>query len=592
MTIRAESGIEAKSKTMNEILRRKKYQVKYFQREYKWERNNIEDLLIDLERSFFSNFETGDTRNNVPEYDSYYMGPIVLYRDKTSFIIVDGQQRLTSFTLLMIYLKHLQDDLFKNESKKVQNLDEYIYSQPYENETLNMEISEREPILKGLFDRKISEDMIVNESSQNIHDRFFDIADIFSKNLSRPEILPVYINWIQEKVIFIEIMAQSSDSAYTIFESMNDRGLKLTQSELLKSYLLSNVKDDIEIKSLDKNWKEKIALLNSFDYDADEEFFKTWLRAKYAQSNNAQEANTKSDFDRIGSRFSNWVQDHSKQLLKLDQKDPDTYFYFVHSDFHFYSDLFIDLIKLENQDHGNENVLTLMSFRGISSSLTFPLILSPVQIIDDRDLILKKIEITSNFIDCFSFYRMIQNMSIAHNSVDTTLNKLVVETRNKDIVEITKTYSELIKQTRIDFLKNIDYISTDPMSSRFILSRLYKTIHKEVSFDTLYFQRKKDSYSMYQFMTLDDVDPEVNKMNRKLKEIFVNSLCTSVMVPRNIHSELNKKSVHQRIQYLIENQYFPELENVSLKLEKDNLSEFFKTRNKAMKEFIYNRWKI
>ena len=114
--MKAANNIEANTRKLMEILFRKKYQVKYFQREYKWEKHHIEDLLVDLERSFLSNYSVDHTRDDIPEYDCYYMGPIVLYKERTANIIVDGQQRLTSFTLLLIYLSHLQTGFGESRS--------------------------------------------------------------------------------------------------------------------------------------------------------------------------------------------------------------------------------------------------------------------------------------------------------------------------------------------------------------------------------------------------------------------------------------------------------------------------------------------
>ena len=51
----AANNIEAKSKSLRDLLKQKRYVVGYFQREYRWQRDNIEDLIVDLERSFFEN---------------------------------------------------------------------------------------------------------------------------------------------------------------------------------------------------------------------------------------------------------------------------------------------------------------------------------------------------------------------------------------------------------------------------------------------------------------------------------------------------------------------------------------------------------
>jgi uncharacterized protein with ParB-like and HNH nuclease domain len=59
-------NIQADAKKLTELLHNKKYVVDYFQREYKWERKHIEQLLVDLEAAFIANFSNGDTIDDVP----------------------------------------------------------------------------------------------------------------------------------------------------------------------------------------------------------------------------------------------------------------------------------------------------------------------------------------------------------------------------------------------------------------------------------------------------------------------------------------------------------------------------------------------
>lgn len=593
MSNNAANSIDAKSKKLMELLFKKKYRVKYFQREYKWQKNNIEDLLVDLERSFMSNYSIDHTRDNVPDYDCYYMGPVVLYREKTTFVIVDGQQRLTSFTLLLIYLIHIQTEIFKENPKKIQNLAEYIYSQPFENETLNLEIPEREAILKCLFEGKEVEDSYIsNESSLNMFDRFADIADLFPITLKHDQVLPLFINWLIEKVIFIEILAQTSDSAYTIFESMNDRGLKLTQTELLKSYLLSNVKDEIKIKELDNAWKNKIAHFKTFSNDEDDLFFKAWFRAKYAISiRQPEKGATNQDFEKIGTRFSNWVQDSSKRILGLDPNKPETFFFFVHSDFHFFSDLYLKISDYEVNEDMPEHNFKLISFKGIAASLSYPFILAPLSKIDDEKTINEKIDITVSFLDSFAIYRLLLNQAITQSSIDFNINKMIKEIRDNEITDLKARLKMEIDEYKNTFLHEIDYIRFEPTHSKYILSRLFKNRNKEIPFETIYFQRRRDSYILYQFLTIGNAEYEVNSIPKELKDIFINSLCSFVIIPRQLSHILDAMHIVKRINYLINNKYILEF-NDSNEVDLSNLKEFFIKRNKKMKDQIINCWKI
>jgi len=589
----AANNIEAKSKSLKDLLKERKYQVKYFQREFKWQKNHIEDLIVDLERSFFSNFKIEHTREDVPDYDCYYMGPIVLYREKSSYVIVDGQQRLTSFTLLLIFLTHLQKDLFKGNQKKIQKLDEYIYSQPYEKETFNLEIPERESILKSLFrNLEVDESHIVNESSHNIFDRYNDIVELFPPTLKHENILPLFINWLVEKLIFIEIMAQSSESAYTIFETMNDRGLNLTQSEMLKSYLLSNVQDEVRIKELDIYWKQRIGILKKFGNEEDQDFFKAWLKAKYAVTIRISERGAKNeDFEKISTRFSNWVQDSAKRIMHLDINNPETFYFFVQSDFIFFSDIYIKLCDLKMSDNLPEHIFKLISFKGISPSLSYPFILSAIQKIDDEQTIDEKINLAVRYLDSLAIYRLLLNVPITHSSIRNSIYFKIKEIRNNDLDDLKEKLKSEIDEIKNRFLRELDYIPYNYNYAKYILSRFYKHNFPEKYFENIYFQRRKDSFILYQFLTYNDVEQEVHKIPKGLKDIFIESLCSYCVIPKDIISQAEILPLTKRIPFLLNNHYLLEFKDAK-EYDPNNLKGFFLLRNKRMKEMIYNLWKI
>lgn len=118
--------IDAKDKKLSEVLTGQRYKIDSFQREYRWKREHIEALISDLSISFLNNYQKNHTIEDYTDYDSYYMGPIVLCEARNGLSIVDGQQRLTSFTLLLIYLLHAQEKLELPENL-TKDLKPYIY---------------------------------------------------------------------------------------------------------------------------------------------------------------------------------------------------------------------------------------------------------------------------------------------------------------------------------------------------------------------------------------------------------------------------------------------------------------------------------
>lgn len=112
-----ESDINTKSKTISELLGDVKYSIDYYQREYNWKEDHIQDLINDLDSKFGDYYNKTHERKNVLKYGRYFLGSIILTKEGGITYIIDGQQRLTSFTLLLIYLRNLQKDLDLDPSR-------------------------------------------------------------------------------------------------------------------------------------------------------------------------------------------------------------------------------------------------------------------------------------------------------------------------------------------------------------------------------------------------------------------------------------------------------------------------------------------
>lgn len=589
----AANNIEAKSKSLKDILFERHYKVGYFQREYKWLRNHVEDLIIDLERSFNSNWDSSHAQKEVANYDRYYLGPIVLYQENAEFSIVDGQQRLTSFTLLLIFLNNKFFEILKVKDK----FKGYIYSDYFGTESYNMNIDVRIKMLDILFKGKeFNEALLKDESCQTLWDRYNDITELFPPTLLEKDVLPLFANWITEKLVFIEILTQTSESAYTIFETMNDRGLNLTQTELLKSFLLSNVRDEIKIKELDAIWKTKIGALNSIDNDQD--FFKAWLRAKFAISiRTTEKGSANEDFEKIGTRFSSWTQENTKtrelstSKLLLDMRDSDSFYFFVKSDFHFYSDLYLKLRGYELNDSVPEHRFRLLSYKGVSPSLSYPLLLASVQKKDDEETINKKIDIVLRYLDSYGVYRLFLNEPITHSSIRNAIYLKIKDIRNNELDVLLPKLEKEIAEYKVKFLTE-PYIKFDASSSKYILSRLYINKFPNNEFENIYFQRRKDSFVLYQFLKVEDFETDKMGLPKGLKDVLTNCLCSYTVVPKQLAIQFDILGIEKRIEKLVKDSLLFDMADLNGIDLKTNLKDFFMKREKKLKESVINLWKI
>ncbi len=316
--------IDANDRTVSEVLNEKKYTVDYFQREYNWESKHIEQLVTDLTTAFLNEYTHGDPRKKGEEYNNYYLGPFVISEKDGTRSIIDGQQRLTSLTLLLIYLNNLQKEHGIDEDIKPMFLSRHRGQVSF-----NIQVDERTECLKQLYKNgeyhpKENDDL----STINMADRYMDIVQAFPDEL-KGDVLPFFIDWLKYNVILVEIVAYSDDNAYTIFETMNDRGLNLTPTEMLKGFILSRFQDSATRQQANEIWKKSVQKLHNYYKDEDQQFFQAWLRGQYAQTTRPRSAGSQNeDFEKIGTRFHSWVRDNLDEI-GLDQERPDSFENFV-----------------------------------------------------------------------------------------------------------------------------------------------------------------------------------------------------------------------------------------------------------------------
>jgi uncharacterized protein with ParB-like and HNH nuclease domain len=180
---------------------------------------------------------------------------------------------------------------------------------------------------------------LVNESSQpesvrNIVARYKDIEDNFSEVLTQ-DALPYFIDWLSQNVHMVEITAYSDEDAYTIFETMNDRGLSLTPTDMLKGFVLANINDEAKKLRANQIWKDCVSGLMHFGKETDADAFKAWLRSQHAQTiRERRKGAVPGDFDRLGTEFHRWVREHREDLALEKSSD---FFAFVERDLAFYT---------------------------------------------------------------------------------------------------------------------------------------------------------------------------------------------------------------------------------------------------------------
>ena len=472
--------IDAYPKTVYELLNGVKYTVDFYQREYKWEKRHIEDLLRDLETTFLIYYDEDNEdnieRNEVQKYGYYFLGSIVTTQKNGIKYVVDGQQRLTSLILLFIYLRNLQKNQGRSDEVNVDNL---IFSEKFAIKSFNFEDPDdiwRKQCMEALYYGGEFDIKDKSETIQNIVERYNNIGDLFNESL-HGKALPFFIEWLMYKVELIEIIAATNDDAYTVFETMNDRGLSLKPVEMLKGYLLSNIQDPIQRKTANTLWKNRILELNDFDKEEDSNFVKTWFRAKFAISMRERKKHAlNKDFERIGNEFHKWLRE---QQNKLKLKESQDFIDFIMKKFNIFSRYYL-LIREAAEKFSPDFEYIYYNAQN-NFTLQYPLILAPIKVEDEEETILKKIKLVSAFIDMFIARRVVNYRTLRYSSIQYTMFRLITEIRDLDLEELHKVLDLKIK----DMDETFDSVSKFKLHSqnrRFVhnlLSRMTYFIEKE-----------------------------------------------------------------------------------------------------------------
>ena len=435
--------IDGRARTVRELLDKAKYAIDFYQREYAWQERQVRELLDDLTGKFLDSYEPGHSRHEVEGYDHYFLGSIVISHKRGRRFVVDGQQRLTTLTLLLIHLHRLQED--QDERVEVQNL---VYSEKYGRKSFNLDVPERVEVMQKLMDRQPIDLNGESESVRNIVARHANIADHLPEEVTGSA-LPYFVDWLLENVHLVEIEAFSDGDAYTIFETMNDRGLSLSLPEMLKGYVLANVRHEDDQRSVNETWKRHMQHLKELGGEEDVDFFKNWLRARHAETIRPGSKGAENrDYERIGSEFHRWVRDHRE---RLELANSHAFVRLVSRDLDFYARRSIEIRKAARVLKPGWESIRYNEDRGFT--LQTQALLAALTPDDDVEETQRKVALVADFLDIWLARRVWNFRTISYSSVKYTLFTLTKELRGRNSPSLSEFLREQLDEQPESFAR-------------------------------------------------------------------------------------------------------------------------------------------
>jgi uncharacterized protein DUF1524 len=299
----------------------------------------------------------------------------------------------------------------------------------------------------------------------------------------------------------LEITAYSDDDAYLIFETMNDRGLGLSSTDMLKGYLLANIDDQAGKELSNGLWKKHIVELSELGNEEEADFLKTWLRAKYAQSiRERKKGASNRDFEKIGTEFHKWVRDddNRKNSMGLDRsadfKD------LIQNKFARFSKHYILLRQAALQMTPGLEYVYYNAYNDFT--LQYPVLLAPLRTEDDEETVMRKVRLVSGYLDIFIARRIVNFRTLSYSSLSYTMFNLVKEIRDLNVSELAKE----LKARLEDMWETFDAVSNFYMHQQnrwrvhYLLARITHHIERESGvascFDTYVSRQIKNPFEV------------------------------------------------------------------------------------------------
>jgi len=437
--------IRGNAKNIRSLLGGAKFTIDYYQREYRWEKKQVTELIDDLCDKFMDSHEAGNERSAaIDNYGHYFLGSIIISDKDGQKFIIDGQQRITSLTLLLIQIHQKLEE--EDQKKEIANL---IYSYKAGRRSFNLDVEERTACLDALFAGQPFEEHDQPESIVNILGRYQDIEEHFPEELGA-DTLPYFADWLIESVYLVEITAYSDADAYTIFETMNDRGLSLTPTDMLKGYLLANITDSDRRIGASHTWRNRVSALQNISKDEDADAIKSWLRSQHARTIRRGGRNEPKDFDLIGTEFHRWGRDN-EEMLGLNSS-PD-FGRFIEDDFFFYSGWYERIRQAaETLTEG----LEVIYFNAQNNfTLQYPVLLAPLVRTDSETEILRKLRIVATFLNILIARRIWNWKLTSYNAMSYIMfQQVILNIRSKSSAELVEILTGRLKADEFTFASN------------------------------------------------------------------------------------------------------------------------------------------
>lgn len=334
---------------INELFSTRTYHIDFYQREYKWTPDEVKRLLDDIfyhfDQSYAKHSDLDPNEENVrAKYSWYYLNTYITNKTDGRIFVVDGQQRLTTLTLMLIALYHLCDSKIYNLPERQEWLKTKIVGIGVGGKRqFWMAHDKRDALMQALLaGTAATVDMIDDGiTARHIIENYSILQKELSTRLANPHKLDTFVFYFLCMVVIINLEVAQTDVPM-VFEVINDRGVRLKPYEILKGKLLGEI-DKSEVDHFADIWEKSLHELEALE-EVDS-FFRTYLRAHFTDKR-------KQGQDLFDGPYHREIFVPTNNNLNL-KRGPQDVKSFLNGPFRYYAKLYLKLRKLGAEENAN-----------------------------------------------------------------------------------------------------------------------------------------------------------------------------------------------------------------------------------------------
>lgn len=427
------------------------YFIDFYQRQYKWNKDPVERLLDDIFYKFNQDYQKLDssltTEIAASRIGYYFLNTYVTNTISGKVYLVDGQQRFTTITLILIQLYHLGISL---HSELTDWIKDRIYGTAGAKKNFWLQHQNHIPTLDGLLKGTPLLEIPTNSgiTAGNMVDNTKYIRIWLENELKSLHQFDTFVYYMLRNLEIVKLEVMQTDVPM-VFEVINDRGVRLKPHEILKGKLLGQVdKQELELLRLNDTWEKQVNLVGvgnaGNDFDEIDYFFETYIRAKIVSSRGAAEKYTFRNYHRI--LFIREVEEY----FKLNRNATNTK-RFLQNDFIYYTNLYSRIRMLRSRFDSNFPHLYFNQLNDLTGH--YNLILSACKLNDPEED--EKIKVIS-----YQYDRVFTFLHLQKAYANNTLPDLVYTISNEIREVPASAIAPIFEKHLLTAISNVKGVST------------------------------------------------------------------------------------------------------------------------------------